>query len=66
MPKWSNSSSTVGHLVFALGQWSAIEAYHIPCTLGRNAQNYVKIQKVENKIVKCYPSQNVHKINMID
>ena len=24
VPKWSNSSSRVGHLVFALGQWSAI------------------------------------------
>ena len=28
--KWNNSSSRVGHLVFALGQWSAIGAYKVP------------------------------------
>ena len=29
-PKWSNKSSTVGHLVFSLGKWYAIVAYQIP------------------------------------
>ena len=30
MPKWSNSSSRVGHSVLALGHWSTIEAYQTP------------------------------------
>ena len=34
MPKWSNGSSKVGHLVFSLGQWCAIVAYQIPCLSG--------------------------------
>ena len=29
VPKWSNRSSKVGHLVFSLGQWCAIVAYQI-------------------------------------
>ena len=34
VPKWSNRSSKVGHLVFSLGQWCAIVAYQIPCLSG--------------------------------
>ena len=30
VPKWSNRSSTVGHLVFSLEKWCAIVAYQIP------------------------------------
>ena len=30
VPKWSNRSSKVGHLVFSLGQWCTIMAYQIP------------------------------------
>ena len=30
VPKWSNRSSKVGHLVFSLGQWSPIVAYQMP------------------------------------
>ena len=34
VPKWSNRSSKVVHLVFSLGQWCAIVAYQIPCLCG--------------------------------
>ena len=30
VPKWSNRSSKVGHLVFSLSQWCTIVAYQIP------------------------------------
>ena len=32
--KWSNSTSRLSHLVFQMGQWSAIEAYQISCIKG--------------------------------